>query len=127
MDAMTVTSATCRTPITAAALADEEAGAIAELFGALADPARVKILHRLASVAPEGVCVCDLMEPLALTQPAVSYHVKLLRQAGLIARERRGKFNYYSLREEAFGRIAALVGQPSSARSMPIAANSAAR
>jgi ArsR family transcriptional regulator len=111
-----VTSATCQTPITATALDDDEAEAIAELFGALADAARVKILHRLASVAPEGVCVCDLLAPLGLTQSAVSYHVKLLRQAGLIERERRGKFNYYRLRVEAMGRVATLVGHAPLAR-----------
>ena len=69
-----VTAATCTTPITAPALDSESAEALAGVFGSLADPARIKVVHRLASVAPEGVCVCDLIEPLGLTQPAVSYH-----------------------------------------------------
>jgi ArsR family transcriptional regulator len=105
-----ITPATCRTPLTAVALDDEQAEALAGVFAALADPGRVKILHRLSSVAPAGVCVCDLVEPLGFTQSAVSYHLKILREAGLISRDRRGQFNYYALRAEALGRVAALVG-----------------
>ena len=105
-----VTAATCTTPLTARALDDESAEALAGVFGALADPARIKVLHRLASVAPEGVCVCDLLGPLGLTQSSVSYHLKLLLHAGLIRRERRGQYNYYALRPDALARLAALVG-----------------
>ena len=104
------TSASCSTPLTAPVLADEEAEAIAAVFAALADPVRIKILHRLASVAPEGVCVCDLIEPLGITQSAVSYHVRQLRAAGLISRDRRGKFNFYALRAGALERVALLAG-----------------
>ena len=96
--------------MTAPALDEESAQALAGLFGALADPARIRIIHRLASVAPGGVCVCDLLEPLGLTQPAVSYHVKVLLQAGLVRRERRGQFNYYALRADALTRLATVVG-----------------
>jgi ArsR family transcriptional regulator, arsenate/arsenite/antimonite-responsive transcriptional repressor len=105
-----VTAATCTTPLTAPALDTASAEALAGLFGALADPARIKLIHRMASVAPEGVCVCDLIEPLGLAQSAVSYHLKLLLQSGLVERERRGQFNYYALRADALARLAMLVG-----------------
>jgi ArsR family transcriptional regulator len=105
-----VTAATCTTPLTAPVLDDETAEALAGVFGALADPARIKVLHRLASASPEGVCVCDLLEPLGLTQSAVSYHLRVLLQSALVRRERRGQFNYYSLRADALGRLAMLVG-----------------
>jgi ArsR family transcriptional regulator len=111
-----VTAATCSTPLTAPALADDEAEALAGVFGALADPGRVKLLHRLSSAAPLGVCVCDLAGPLELTQPAVSYHLRILREAGLVSRERRGQFNYYALRAEALARVASLVGHDPLAR-----------
>ena len=104
-----VTAATCTTPITAPALDSESAEALAGVFGSLADPARIRVMHRLASVAPEGVCVCDLIEPLGLTQPAVSYHLRVLLQAGLVQRERRGQFTYYTLRGDALSRLALLV------------------
>ncbi len=83
---------------------------LAVLFGALADPARIKVIHRLASVAPDGVCVCDPLEPLGLTQSAVSYHLKVLLQSGLVRRERRGQFNFYALRTDALTRLATVVG-----------------
>jgi ArsR family transcriptional regulator len=110
-----VTAATCTTPLTAPALDDESAAALAGLFGALADPARIKIIHRLASVAPEGVCVCDLLAPLGLAQSAVSYHLKVLLQSGLVRRERRGQFNYYALRADALSRLATVVGPAATA------------
>jgi ArsR family transcriptional regulator len=105
-----VTAATCATPLTTVALDDEDAEALAVLFGALADPARIKVIHRLASVAPDGVCVCDLLEPLGLTQSAVSYHLKVLLQSGIVRRERRGQFNFYALRADALTRLATVVG-----------------
>jgi ArsR family transcriptional regulator len=110
-----VTAATCTTPLTAPALDSESAQALAALFGALADPARIKLIHRLASVAPAGVCVCDLIEPLGLAQSAVSYHLKLLLQSGLVERERRGQFNYYALRADALARLAMVVAPTESA------------
>ena len=68
----------CNTPIVAPALSDEAAENLARVLKAVADPMRIKILHRLASAAPENVCVCDLTEPLGLTQPTVSHHLRVL-------------------------------------------------
>jgi ArsR family transcriptional regulator len=89
-------------------LSDEEAEATAALFRALGDPARVRILNALATTA-EPVCVCELIEPLELSQPTVSHHLKKLTNAGLLEREQRGKWAYYSLNPEATSTLAALL------------------
>jgi ArsR family transcriptional regulator len=100
----------CATPLVAAALSDADAERLASLLKAVAEPARVKILHRLASAAPEPVCVCDLTAPLGLTQPTVSYHLRVLRQAGLVDRRRERNFAYYSVRPGALAHLAMLLG-----------------
>lgn len=98
----------CRTPLTAPALADHEAEALAATMRALADPNRIRILHRLASAAPAGVCVCDLTDPLGIAQPSVSHHLAVLRRAGLVERRREASFAYYSLVPGVLDRLAAL-------------------
>lgn len=99
----------CRTPLVAPALSDGQAQALASVLKAIADPVRVKILHRLISAAPEGVCVCHLTEPLRLTQPSVSYHLGILRRAGLVERRQEGTFAYYSVRPGSLERLATLI------------------
>jgi ArsR family transcriptional regulator len=91
---------TCCGPLAAPTLSDGEAAATAELFKALADPARVRIVNVLAT-SEEPVCVCHLIEPLGLAQPTVSHHLKKLTDAGLLEREQRGKWAYFSLRQDA--------------------------
>src|SRR4051812_10966010 len=97
----------CCAPLTAPTLTDAEAEATAELFRALGDPARVRIVNLLA-VSEEPVCVCNLIEPLGLAQPTVSHHLKRLVDAGLLEREQRGKWAYYSLIPAAAARLAGL-------------------
>src|ERR671922_673016 len=97
----------CCRPLSAPVLSDEEADATARLFKALGDPARVRIVNVLAT-SDQPVCVCELVEPLGLTQPTVSHHVKRLTDAGLLEREQHGKWAYYSLRPEAAERLSAL-------------------
>jgi ArsR family transcriptional regulator len=97
----------CCAPLAAAALSDEEAIATAELFKALSDPARVRIVNVLAT-SGEPVCVCNLVEPLGLSQPTVSHHMKKLLDAGLVEREQRGKWAYFSLKTEAVETLAAV-------------------
>ena len=75
--------AACCIPLGATAMSEEDAGTTAEVFKALADPGRVKIVNLLAN-APGPVCVCDLTPELGLSQPTVSFHLKKLVQAGLI-------------------------------------------
>jgi ArsR family transcriptional regulator len=79
-------------------LDDERAEAIADGLRALSDPTRVKLVHRIASAGDDGVCVCDLTEPLGISQPSVSYHLRILRDAGLVDRRRKATFAFYSIR-----------------------------
>jgi ArsR family transcriptional regulator len=97
----------CCAPLAARALSDEEANATASVFGALSDPARVKIVNLLAT-SGEPVCVCNLIGPLGLSQPTVSHHCKKLLDAGLVEREQRGKWAYFSLRPDALQTLAAV-------------------
>jgi ArsR family transcriptional regulator len=94
----------CCTPLGAPTMSVEEAEATAALFKALADPARVRIVNMLAT-AGEGVCVCELTEPLGLSQPTVSHHLRKLADAGLLVREQRGTWAFYSLDHEALARL----------------------
>ena len=94
----------CCAPIAEPGLSDDEAVATAELFRALGDPARVRILHILATQTDE-VCGCDLEQPLGLSQPTVSFHLKKLAEAGVLDREKRGVWVYYSLNPEARRRL----------------------
>ena len=102
----TTTAAACCAPLGTPSLTDAEAVATARLFKALADPHRVKIVNLLAT-SPEPVCVCEFTEPLGLSQPTVSHHLKKLLAAGLLDREQRGTWAYYSLRPDALGDLAA--------------------
>jgi ArsR family transcriptional regulator, arsenate/arsenite/antimonite-responsive transcriptional repressor len=78
------------------------------MFRALADPARVKIVNLLAT-SGEPVCACEFEPALRLSQPTVSHHLKKLTEAGLLEREQRGKWAYFSLQPEAISRLASLV------------------
>ena len=97
---------TCCAPLAADPLSDDEALATAELFRALSDPARVRIVNLLATSGGEPVCVCNLIEPLGLAQPTVSHHMKKLLEAGLVEREQRGKWAYFSLKRDAVDKLA---------------------
>ena len=99
------TAVACCAPLAAPTLDDEEALATAELFSALGDPARVRIVNLLAT-SSEPVCACELYEPLGLAQPTVSHHLKKLVEAGLLDREQRGKWAYFSLRRDAVEKLA---------------------
>ena len=101
------TAVTCCAPLAAPMLNEGEAIATAELFKALADPARVRIVNLLATT-DEPVCVCELVEPLGLAQPTVSHHLKKLLDAGLLEREQRGKWAYFSLKRDAVETLAAV-------------------
>jgi ArsR family transcriptional regulator len=98
----------CCSPLDASSLSDDEAEAAAQLFKALADPARVRLVNLLAT-SDEPVCVCDLIPSLGLAQPTVSHHLKKLTDAGLLEREQRGRWAYYALNREALARLATLV------------------
>ena len=98
----------CCAPLEAPVLSDAEASASAAVFAALGDPARVRIVNLLAT-SEASVCVCELVQPLSLSQPTVSHHLKKLTDAGLLEREQRGRWAYYSLSGEARERLASLL------------------
>jgi ArsR family transcriptional regulator len=104
----------CCAPLAAPALSDKEATATAALFSALANPARVRIVNLLAG-SGDAVCLCNLTEPLGLAQATVSAHLKKLVDAGLVLREERGKWAYFSIDSQAFERVAALADLPEGA------------
>ena len=97
----------CCAPLDSPGLSDNEADATAALFRALGDPARVRIVNLLAG-ASGAVCVCELTAALELAQPTVSHHLKKLHTAGLLEREQRGKWAFYSLSDVAVRKLAAV-------------------
>jgi ArsR family transcriptional regulator, arsenate/arsenite/antimonite-responsive transcriptional repressor len=90
------------------ALEAVEAESLAARFKALADPTRVAIVNRLA--AADEVCVCDLNTAFDLSQPTISHHLKVLRDAGLVESSRRGTWAYYRLVPEAVGALRQTLG-----------------
>lgn len=98
------------------ALDEAHARHAASVLKALADPNRLRIAAMLGSAGTSDVCVCDLTEPLGLSQPTVSHHMKVLRQAGIVEAERRGKWVHYRLADdlpaEAAAVVSALIGAP---------------
>jgi ArsR family transcriptional regulator len=98
----------CCRSLGAPTLSDEEAESTASLFKVLADPARVKIVNLLAS-SGGAVCACEFEPALGLSQPTVSHHLRRLTDAGLLEREQRGKWAYFSINPEAAGQLAGLV------------------
>jgi ArsR family transcriptional regulator len=101
------TAVACCAPLGTPVLSEDEAEATADLFKALADPARVRIVNVLATNAGP-VCVCELIEPLALSQPTVSHHMKKLLDAGIVEREQRGKWAWFTLSRQATEKLAAV-------------------
>jgi ArsR family transcriptional regulator, arsenate/arsenite/antimonite-responsive transcriptional repressor len=103
----------CCTPLAGSSLADAEALELERLLRALADRYRLKILNMLVRAGGAPVCVCEFTAELQLPQQNVSYHLKQLVEAGVIVRERRGRYSYYALVEGVLNQIAALVALPS--------------
>lgn len=97
-------------PLIAGPLAAVEADALASTLKALADPARLRLLSLIRAQPGAEACVCHLVEPLGLTQPTVSYHLKVLLDSGLVQRERRGSWAYYRVDEATLGRLRDLLG-----------------
>ncbi|PRA10483.1 transcriptional regulator [Arthrobacter sp. MYb211] len=83
-----------------------DAELLAARFKALADPNRLRILSIISSSAEAETCVCDFSEPLGLKQPTISHHLKILVDAGLLHREKRGVWAYYSVVPGALGELA---------------------
>lgn len=102
---ITLAPAACCAPLAKPDITPGEADMTSRLFKSLADPHRVRIVNLLAN-SKEPVCVCDLTAQLGLSQPTVSFHLKKLVSAGLLERESRGVWAYYSMSRDALRTLA---------------------
>ncbi|MEX2280703.1 MAG: metalloregulator ArsR/SmtB family transcription factor, partial [Acidimicrobiia bacterium] len=93
-------------------MSSAEAEDLAAMLKVLADPARIRIVSMLAIAADGEVCVCDLTDPLDLSQPTVSHHIKQLREAGFIESERRGKWIYHRLVPDRLAQVRRALSLP---------------
>ena len=99
----------CCAPLACEPLSDSGAGELAPLFKAVADPVRLRLLSLIACHDGGESCVCDLLEAFDMTAPSVSYHLKILREAGLISAERRGTWVYYRVNPDVMARMSAVL------------------
>ena len=93
----TTSGSACCAPITGTVLTAQDAESIARTLKALADPMRLRLLSIIAAQEGAEACVCDLTEPVGLSQPTVSHHMKVLTEAGLVTRDKRGVWAYFRL------------------------------
>jgi ArsR family transcriptional regulator, arsenate/arsenite/antimonite-responsive transcriptional repressor len=99
----------CCSPITRETLDSGQAELLARKLKALADPARLRLISIVAASEGTEACVCDLTEPIGLSQPTVSHHLKLLTEAGYLTRSQRGNWAYYKLVPGALDAVAELL------------------
>jgi ArsR family transcriptional regulator len=104
-------SPSCCSPILSGHLSPEETAQIAGLFRILGEPARLQLLNLLAAQPKGEACVCDLTAPLGLSQPTVSHHLKVMYEAGLLQKERRGNWIYYRVVPEAIDHLRQALGK----------------
>jgi ArsR family transcriptional regulator len=95
----------CCPGIVEAPLSESDATVLARQFGALADPVRLRLLSMIAARADGEVCACELVEPLGKSQPTVSHHLKVLREAGFIEGDKRGTWVWYRAVPDALVRV----------------------
>lgn len=104
-----VSAVTCCQPLVAEPLSQPDAEQLAQTLKALADPARLRLLSIVASSLDQEACVCDLIEPIGLSQPTVSHHLKVLTDAGFLTRAKRGTWAYYRLVPTALEQVAGVL------------------
>jgi ArsR family transcriptional regulator len=104
-----VSATACCGPLSEETISAADAESVARTFKALGDPTRVRILSIVASHADQEACVCDLQEPLGLSQPTVSHHLKILMDAGFLTRSKRGTWAYYALVPGSLDAVAAVL------------------
>jgi ArsR family transcriptional regulator, arsenate/arsenite/antimonite-responsive transcriptional repressor len=102
----------CCPPLSQVPLSAEQAEQIAPLLKALADPVRLRLMSLVASHPGGEACVCALTDAFDLSQPTISHHLKVLHDSGLLDREKRGVWVYYSARTGALAHLAALISGP---------------
>ncbi|BAZ38240.1 transcriptional regulator [Calothrix sp. NIES-4101] len=95
----------CCSPLLSGIIQPDEAAQMAAVFRVLGEPARLRLLSIIAMQPNQEVCACELVEPLGLSQPTVSHHLKVLHESGLLAKERRGTWIYYQLIPEQLAAI----------------------
>jgi ArsR family transcriptional regulator len=103
----------CCQPLLQGRLAKAAAEQLATVFKAIADPARLRLLSFIAAQPSGEACVCYLMKPLGLSQPTVSHHLKVLHDAGLLTRDRRGTWVYYRIVPEQLAALREALAGPS--------------
>ena len=99
----------CCNPLVREPLTEDDAKSLAGAFKALSDPVRLRLLSLIASFEGGEACVCDLAGPFDVTQPTISHHLKVLREAGLVDGERRGTWVYYRVLPAALARLGSLL------------------
>jgi len=104
----------CCTPLSTEPMSESQAQAVAPLLKALADPVRLRLMSLVLSHEGQEACVCDLNDAFDLSQPTISHHLKVLHEAGLVDRDKRGVWAYYRARTEALASLGALIGNQSS-------------
>jgi ArsR family transcriptional regulator len=102
----------CCSPLSAGPLSAGQAEQVAPLLKALADPVRLRLMSLIASHPGGEACVCDLNDAFDLSQPTISHHLKLLHEAGLLDRDKRGVWVYYRARTDALASLGNLIGSP---------------
>jgi ArsR family transcriptional regulator len=102
----------CAIPLVREPIGETAAAGLAQMFKALADPVRLRLVSLIGAHQGGEVCVCELTEAFELTQPTISHHLKVLREAGIITSERRGTWVYYRLEPAALERMGALLTAP---------------
>jgi ArsR family transcriptional regulator, arsenate/arsenite/antimonite-responsive transcriptional repressor len=105
-----VETVACCSPLMAEAMSSEQAERVAPLLKALADPVRLLLLSLVAAHADGEACVCDLNDAFELSQPTISHHLKVLHEAGLLDRTKRGTWVYYRIKAEVLGDVAGMIG-----------------
>jgi ArsR family transcriptional regulator len=103
----------CCSPVVREVIRPAKAQVLAVGFKALADPTRIRLISLLAAHEDAEACVCELTDPVGLSQPTVSHHLKILVDAGILTREQRGKWAYYRLVPETLNALSALIASPS--------------
>jgi ArsR family transcriptional regulator, arsenate/arsenite/antimonite-responsive transcriptional repressor len=104
----------CSIPLVGEPVSEATAVGLAQVFKALGDPVRIRLVSLIGAHQGGEVCVCDLTTAFDLTQPTISHHLKVLRSAGIIDSERRGTWVYYRLVPAALDRVAAVLSSPAS-------------
>jgi len=99
----------CCSPVVGQVMAPADAENLATTLKALADPTRLRLVSLVAAHEDQEACVCDLTEPVGLSQPTVSHHLKILVEAGILSREQRGRWAYYRLVPDTLTDLARLI------------------